>query len=144
MSTCAYIVESGNWLFRIMSSDGDDEYSYIEAGTRAMEGVFGARPLSEDCEFLSLRYLDGNDYFDTDNLTEDAPYPMFSVVTVIRKETDTKTARLFLTSALFENASQPVNVLLAQKAELLEPEKLEKFKQLQTKQDNTKKRKKKD
>jgi hypothetical protein len=143
MSTRAYIVESGNWAFRIMSSDGDDEYAYIEAGTRAMEGVFGARPLSDECEFLSLRFADGDDYFDPSNLTEDPPHPMFSVVTAIRKETDTKTARLFLTSELFENASQPVNVLLAHKAELLEPDKLKKFRQLRKKQLNTKKTKKK-
>lgn len=144
MSTCAYIVESGNWTFRIMSSDGDDEYAYIEAGTRAMEGVFGARPLSEECEFLTLRFVDGEDYFDPNNLTEDPPHLMFSVMTLIRKKTDTKTARLYLTSELFENASQPVNVLLAHKAELLEPDKLKKFKQLRDKQTKSKKRKKKD
>jgi len=144
MSTCAYIVESGNWTFRIMSSDGDDEYAYIEAGTRAMEGVFGARPLSDECEFLSLRFVDGDDYFDPDNLNEDPPHPMFSVVTAIHKETETKTARVYLTSELFENASQPVNVLLAHKAESLEPDKLKKFRQLQKQQKKTKKRKKKD
>lgn len=128
MNTCAYIVESGNWKLRVVAEDVGD-YSYIEAATRAIEGVFGQRPLSENCEFIHLYDLKGQDYFDPDLIMEELPPPMFSIVTGVRKESEEQ-LRVYLSSSLFANASQPLNVKLAHQAEALEPEKVKAFNQM--------------
>lgn len=140
-TTSTYIVESGNWKLRVIVEDYDgDEYSYLEAATRAIEGVFGSSPLGEKCEFVCLMDSKGQDYFDPDVSMEELPPPMFSVVTGVRKENE-QSMRVYLTSLLFANAGQPVNFKLAMQAEALEPEKVQAFKDLAAKK--TKKSKKK-
>lgn len=140
-TTSTYIVESGNWKIRIVAEDYGDEYSYLEAATRAIEGVFGSRPLGEKCEFVCLMDANGQDYFDLDTNVEELPPPMFSVVTGVRKENET-TLRVYLTSLLFANAGQPVNFKLAMQAEALEPDKVKSFKDLAAKKSNKSKKKK--
>lgn len=124
-----YIVESGNWKLRIVAEDNSDKYSYLEAATRAIEGVFGTRILDENCEITHLLDNKSQDYFDPDTNMEELPPPMFSVVTSIRKENEQSTY-VYLTSGLFANASQPINFKLAIQAESLVPDKVKKFKEL--------------
>jgi hypothetical protein len=128
----AYIVKSGNWMARVVV-EGEAPYSYVEAATRAMEGVFGNRPLTENCELVNLYDKNGKDYFDPDSGMSDTPPRMFSVVTVVRKEHDdanTNSYYAFLSSVLFANASQPQNYTLAMQAEALEPENVKRFKEM--------------
>lgn len=140
-TTSTYIVESGNWKIRVVAEDYEDEYSYLEAATRAIEGVFGTRPLGEKCEFVCLMDANGQDYFNLDTNVEELPPPMFSVVTGVRKENETA-LRVYLTSLLFANAGQPVNFKLAMQAEALEPDKVKSFKELAAKKTNKSKKKK--
>ena len=153
----AYIVESGNWKMRVVVNEECGPHSYVEAATRAIEGVFGHRTLDVDCEIVSLYDNKGRDFFDPDCDLDETPPRMFSVVTVVRREKDKDdgSAHVLLTSVLFANASQPHNYELALKAEALEPDKIKQFKDMCEKQHtvnetppvkkitNTKKRKKK-
>lgn len=137
-----YIVESGNWKVRVNVLDGG-EYAYVEAGTRAIEAVFGRRELTDACEIVSLKTVNGEDYFDPDHVGETIPPPMFSIVTLVCHESDVGNhdrCRIFLTRELFENAGQSVNVELAKQAEQMEAEKVQLF--LETRK-RLKKRKKK-
>jgi hypothetical protein len=125
----SYIVSTGNWKVRI-DLDEDDEFSYIEAGTRAIEAVFGMRELNGECEVISLKGEDNREYFKVDegfddNPDETPPRPLFSVLTTVCKKSDENNKNRYVllrTRVLFENASQPINVLLAQKAEEDSPE----------------------
>ena len=136
-----YIVESGNWKVRV-KIDSTDEYTYLEAGTRAVEAVFGRRELDESCEIIGLMTSKGQDFFDPDVMDKKIPPPMFSVVTGVCHEDDRDKPgkyMIYLTSELFENASQPVNVLLAKKAETEEPEKVKLVRDTKKKRLNKKK-----
>ena len=131
-----YIVESGNWKVRVKVED-TGEYAYIEAGTRAIEAVFGKRELDEDCEIVSLMTAGGRDYFDPDVNEDKIPPPMFSIVTGVCHESNMDKQPVeyvvYLTRELFENAGQAVNVELAKRAEALEPEKVKRFVELRNK-----------
>ena len=132
-----YIVETGNWKVRVRVEDEGD-YAYVEAGTRAMEAVFGRKELNDECEIVSLTTPGGKDYFDPDiQADEKIPLPMFSIVTGVCHESDMSTEKtrymVFLTRELFENAGQAVNVELAKRAEALEPEKVKRFVELRNK-----------
>jgi hypothetical protein len=129
-----YLVDSGNWKVRV-SLDKDCPSPHMEAATRAVEAVFGMKELNAQCEIISLVDIDGIDYFseEADN-SGVYPQPMFSIVTLVCKYKDLNKGSKyvpFLTSKVFENAGQPINVQLARKAELLEPEKVKQFLELQ-------------
>ena len=129
-----YLVDSGNWKVRV-SIDKDCPSPYIEAATQAVEAVFGMKELNGQCEIISLVDNEGIDYFseEADN-SGVYPQPMFSIVTLVCKYKDVNKGDKyvpFLTSKLFENAGQPINVELAKKAEALEPEKVKQFLELQ-------------
>jgi hypothetical protein len=65
-------------------------------------------------------------------------------VTLVCKLKDVKHGKRYvplLTSKVFENAGQPINVELARKAELLEPDKVRQFIELQQLLEKKKKKK---
>ena len=135
-----YIVESGNWKVRV-KVENMGEYAYIEAGTRAIEAVFGKKELDQDCEIISLMTEEGKDYFDLDVADDKIPQPMFSIVTgVCHKSYMDKQPRFYLTRELFENAGQPVNAELAKKAEASEPDQVKRFLELRKKKTIRKKK----
>lgn len=138
-----YIVDTGNWKVRV-SIDTKHPSPYMEAATQAVEAVFGMKELNNQCELISLvDSSTGIDYFDPDC---DAPYPaipMFSLVTLVCKAKDLhkpSTYKPFLTSKVFENAAQPINVQYAREAEMQEPEKVKQFLELQSKLEKRKKK----
>lgn len=146
---CDYIVECGNWKVKVAlyenEFDGDD--AYIEACTRAVEGVFGLRNFNMHCELMSLRALDGRDYFDVENIMMvNMPQPMFSVIMCVYKASDVLTYtrwRLYLSSYVFANASQYINLDLALHAETLESDKVRMFHKMVNQQKKTIKKRKK-
>lgn len=138
-----YIVDTGNWKVRV-SIDTKHPSPYMEAATQAVEAVFGMKELNNQCELISLvDSATGIDYFHPDC---DAPYPatpMFSLVTLVCKAKDLhkpSTYKPFLTSKVFENAAQPINVQYAREAEMQEPEKVKQFLELQSKLEKRKKK----
>lgn len=138
-----YIVDTGNWKVRV-SIDTKHPSPYMEAATQAVEAVFGMKELNNQCELISLVDNEtGVDYFDPDC---DAPYPaipMFSLVTLVCKAKDVhkkSTYKPFLTSKVFENAAQPINVQYAREAEMQEPDKVKQFLELQSKLEKRKKK----
>lgn len=141
-----YVVESGNWKVKIAMYDDECEgdYVYTEAATRAVEAVFGLRNFNMYCELISMKSLDGRDYFDVNNTTMvDMPQPMFSVIMCVYKASNeliTSEWKLFLSSHIFANASQHINVDLALRAEKMESDKVNLFKQMVNKQRKNKKR----
>lgn len=141
-----YIVDSGNWKVRV-SIDTKHPSPYMEAATQAAEAVFGMKELNSQCELISLvDNVTQIDYFSPDC---DAPYPptpMFSLVTMVCKAKDLHkpdTFIPFLTSKVFENAAQCINVQYAREAESQEPDKVKQFLKLQKKLEKIKTRKKK-
>ena len=139
-----YLVDSGNWKVKVAINDTDCPSPYMEAATQAIEAVFGMRELNNSCEVISLLSEDGTDYFSEDFNGTDYPRPMFSIVTLVCKLKDVKYGKRyvpFLTSKVFENASQPINVELARQAEQLEPEKVKQFLELQQLLEKKKKKK---
>lgn len=141
-----YIVECGNWQVKVALNDNEHsgEYAYMEAATQAVEGVFGLRTLNMHCELMSLKNMRGEDYFDVENVfVMEMPRPMFSVVMCVYKAKDTLTYtkyRLYLSSIVFANAAQPINVELALHAESLEPDKVNQFKKMVSEQKNKRKK----
>lgn len=138
-----YIVDTGNWKVRV-SIDTKHPSPYMEAATQAVEAVFGMKDLNNQCELISLvDSATGIDYFHPDC---DAPYPatpMFSLVTLVCKAKNVhkpSTYKPFLTSKVFENAAQPLNVQYAREAEMQEPEKVKQFLELQSKLEKRKKK----
>lgn len=138
-----YIVDTGNWKVRV-SIDTKHPSPYMEAATQAVEAVFGMKELNNQCELISLvDSATGIDYFHPDC---DAPYPatpMFSLVTLVCKAKNVhkpSTYKPFLTSKVFENAAQPINVQYAREAEMQEPEKVKQFLELQSKLEKRKKK----
>ena len=138
-----YIVDTGNWKVRV-SIDTKHPSPHMEAATQAVEAVFGMKELNNQCELISLvDSATGIDYFDPDC---DAPYPatpMFSLVTLVCKAKDLKKPSAivpFLTSKVFENAAQPINVQYAREAEMQEPDKVKQFLELQSKLEKRKKK----
>lgn len=138
-----YIVDTGNWKVRV-SIDTKHPSPYMEAATQAIEAVFGMKELNNQCELISLvDSSTGVDYFHPDC---DAPYPatpMFSLVTLVCKAKDVDKPSMykpFLTSKVFENAAQPINVQYAREAEMQEPEKVKQFLELQSKLEKRKKK----
>ena len=147
MKTTDYIIECGNWRVKVTLNDNkhhSGEYAYMEAATQAVEGVFGLRTLNSNCELMSLKNMRGEDYFDVDNVfLMEMPRPMFSVVMCVYKVKDVLTYtkyRLLLSSVVFANAAQPINVELALHAESLEPDKVAHFKRMVDGQKNKRKR----
>lgn len=146
MKMTDYIVECGNWQVKVALCDSEHggEYAYMEAATQAVEGVFGLRTLNMHCELMSLKNMRGEDYFDVDNVfVMEMPRPMFSVVMCVYKAKDALTYtkyRLYLSSIVFANAAQPINVELALHAESLEPDKVTQFKKMVTEQKNKRKK----
>lgn len=139
-----YLVDSGNWKVKVAINDIDCPSPYMEAATQAVEAVFGMRELNPTCELISLMSEDGVDYFSEDFADADYPRPMFSIVTLVCKLKDVKHGKRYvplLTSKVFENAGQPINVELARKAELLEPDKVRQFIELQQLLEKKKKKK---
>lgn len=138
-----YIVDTGNWKVRV-SIDTKHPSPYMEAATQAIEAVFGMKELNNQCELISLvDSSTGVDYFHPDC---DAPYPatpMFSLVTLVCKAKDVDKPSMykpFLTSKVFENAAQPINVQYAREAEMQEPDKVKQFLELQSKLEKRKKK----
>ena len=146
MKMTDYIVECGNWQVKVALNDNEHsgEYAYMEAATQAVEGVFGLRTLNMHCELMSLKNMRGEDYFDVENVfVMEMPRPMFSVVMCVYKAKDTLTYtkyRLYLSSIVFANAAQPINVELALHAESLEPDKVNQFKKMVSEQKNKRKK----
>lgn len=146
MKMTDYIVECGNWQVKVALNDNEHsgEYAYMEAATQAVEGVFGLRTLNMHCELMSLKNMRGEDYFDVENVfVMEMPRPMFSVVMCVYKAKDALTYtkyRLYLSSIVFANAAQPINVELALHAESLEPDKVDQFKKMVSEQKNKRKK----
>jgi len=137
-----YIVDTGNWKVRV-SIDKGCPSPYMEAATQAIEAVFGMKELNCQCELISLVNNDtGHDYFDIDC---DDPYPAipaFSLITMVCKAKDLHKPNAivaFLTSKVFENAAQPINVQYAHEAEMQEPDQIKRFLELQNKPNKRKK-----
>jgi hypothetical protein len=132
-----YIVDSGNWKVKVSLNDKDYTSPYMEAATQAVEAVFGMKALNGYCEIISLIGEDGRDYFSENYEGVDYPaLPMFSILTLVYKIKDLKDhkkCKPFLTSEVFANAAQPINVTLAIKAESSDYEQVKRFKQLQQK-----------
>lgn len=131
-----YIVECGNWKVKVALDDNehDVDYAYIEAGTRAIEAIFGMRGYSMQCELIGLKTPSGDDYFDAEGeFMVNMPSPLFSLVLCVYKASDALTFtkwRLYLSSMIFANAAQPINVELALHAESLEKDLVNKFKKM--------------
>lgn len=151
-----YGVSSGNWKVKVkLFSAPDDnaeieDFTYIEAATRAMEVVFGKAEFCEDCEIYSLIDMSGNEFFDSEYRANDSgevPRPMFSIITVVYRmedEHDEKRYRIYLTRNIFANAAQFVNVELAAAAEAEDPKAVAKFNRLASKLKRNHKKNKKD
>lgn len=132
-----YIVDSGNWKVKVSLNDKDHLSPHMEAATQAVEAVFGMKQLNCQCEIISLVDEYEFDYFsETYTGADYPPVPMFSILTLVYKIKDVNDPtkfKPFLTSEVFANAAQPINVERAIEAESSEPEKVKRFKQLQRK-----------
>jgi len=129
-----YIVDTGNWKVKVAINDKDCPSPYMEAATQAVEVVFGMKELNDQCELISLVDENGIDYFDPECTSSSPAIPMFSIVTLVCKYKDVNNGAKyvpFLTSKVFENASQPINVEYAKEAESLEPENVQQFLELE-------------
>lgn len=140
-----YIVDTGNWKVKVAINDKDCPSPYMEAATQAVEAVFGMKELNAQCELISLVDEDGVDYFDPECTSSAPAVPMFSIVTIVCKAKDIAKGTKyvpFLTSKVFENASQPLNVEYAKEAEALEPDKVQRFLELEQRLQSKKRKKK--
>lgn len=140
-----YIVDTGNWKVKVAIDDNDCPSPYIEAATQAVEALFGMKELNSQCELISLVDDDGVDYFDPECTSSSPAVPMFSIVTLVCKAKDMKKSSKYvplLTRKVFENASQPINVGYALEAESLEPDKVQRFLELEAKLQSKKRKKK--
>lgn len=141
-----FFVETGNWKAKINiyteddPNDHEENYLYIEAGTRAMETVFGSRDHDEDNELVSLLDDNDKDYYDEDPEMAEVPPPVFGIMTRVYQETDKKHFSIN-TSVLFRNASQNENVKYAMDAEAWFANEMSKLKNKSSKK-KTKKTKK--
>jgi hypothetical protein len=125
-----FIVESGNWKAKVLCSPVDDElneYSYVEACTRAFEFVFG-RGTNDEVQLLSLRDRNNKEYIDVyysgDNPESDTKYNFpeatFGVFVICRLEDDeNKKDKWWYTnsSTIFKNAAQTKYVAYAEEME---------------------------
>jgi len=121
-----FFVETGNWKVSVIleiEKNQIENYDYIEATTLAFETAFSdILDFNGNCELISLLNENGEDYFDpeyTGNLS-DVPNVMFGVLTSCYLEKNAKNPAkwwYFLSSEIFENASQPSNVTAAREVE---------------------------
>jgi len=120
--TQIYIVEGTNWKCKISydkSNNFSQEDELVEVATRCFEHMFGIYPHLDQVDIFELRDLNGLDYFK--NLEEDdIPDPSFGILTKIYKKEDSKDSNnhyYIMSKFIFENASNPEAVLLAEELE---------------------------